>query len=137
MKIERITTFESFLAVIPLEQEVREKGREKVKLSKYLELIHNNIENPYFGIWIAYDEEGIVLGYTIAVAMLFPGFERLSLLRMYAIDQETREALLEILYAWAKGFRLKKIEITVYKNAKAIERKYGYKPVSVNMERRI
>lgn len=122
---------------MPLEQEVREKGREKVKLSKYLELVHANIQNPYFGIWIAYSDENIPMGYMIASAILFPGFERVALLRIYAKEESLREALLEILYAWAKGFRLRKIEITVYRHAKAIERKYGYKPVSINMERRI
>jgi hypothetical protein len=139
MEIERTNNIQEVIKCLPFEDEIRKKGRDKSKVSDMLMLIKNQMDNPFFGIWIAYDNENKekILGYTIAILTLIPGFERESILRMVAPTKEIRDKFFEILEMWAKTFRIRTQTITAHKHIKAITRKFNFKAVSVVMERRI
>ena len=137
MRIERTTDMKEILKCVPYEYEISEKGRDRSRIRDRLLYLDSQINNPYLGFWIAYDDNNEVLGYTLASIVLIPGMERLYLLRMYAPTIEAREAFENILKDWAKEHKIKFAQIAVAKGVKALQRKYGFKPDSVNMIRRI
>jgi hypothetical protein len=138
MIIERITEISDVLECIPFEQEIRNKGRDTTRISKMILFIKDQLPNPMFGYWIAYNDDKIV-GYTVAMLSLVPSMERLIVLRMYAKERDLQKQFEEILTTWAKEFKIKTASITVVNNsiAKALERIDGWKPMSINLERRI
>ena len=94
MRIERITEIAPVLECIPFEQEIRNKGRDKTRISKMILFVKDLLPSPMFGYWIAYDEDKIV-GYTIAMISLIPGMERLFLYRMYAKSKDLQKQFSE------------------------------------------
>ena len=137
MKIERTIDMEVILKCLPFEREIRNKGRDTTRESKMLMFVQSQLQNPLFGFWVAYNDEEEIVGYTVAMASLVPSMEKLHLMRMYAKTTELKEALLEVLHEWAKALKIKTESITVRKHIKAFQRRYKFKTVSVNMERRI
>ena len=136
MKIERVNDIAEILKCLPFEREIRNKGRDNNRESNMILFIQSQLKNPYFGFWIAYDDKNNIVGYLVALINLLPGAERLHLLRIYAKQKELFNQFEEILKQWAKQYKVKIAQMTVSKNIKAIQRRYKYVPVSVNMERR-
>lgn len=137
MRIERITDLSEILKCLPFEREIRNKGRDRTRESDMLMFIRNQLGNPLFGVWIAYDDKDDILGYCVALLNLFPGIQREYILRIYSKDKKVTSDLVEILSQWAKEYKVKLAQITVNKNIKAMQRIFKFKPISVNMERRI
>jgi len=119
-----------------MEREIRNKGRDDQRESNMLLFVQSQLENPLFGFFMAYDDEDRVIGYALAIISLFPGAERIHLMRIYAKQTNVRIELENILIQWAKQFKVKIAQMTVTKHIKAFRRKYNFMPVSVNMERR-
>lgn len=136
MRVERITDMTEVIKCLPFEAMVRRKGRETARESKMLLFIQSVIENPFFGYFIVYDEDEVA-GYAIGMLVLIPEMERLSILRMVALTKEVRLLLESALATWAKESKVDMAQITTSKNIKAFKRKWGFKVVSVNLERRI
>ena len=90
-----------------------------------------------FGYWMAYDDKDNVLGYTVAMITLIPDVERMHVLRMYAKQKEIEKEFEKVLIEWAKEYKVKIAQMTATRHIKAFERRYKFKVVSVNMERRI
>lgn len=138
MRVERIFDIQEVLKCLPFEREIRNKGREYLRESVQLEFIASTIDNPLFGYFIVYDNNDDVLGYSFAILnMAIKGHERVLLIRMYAKQNEVRELLVQAMTEWAKEFNIKIVQITTNKNIKVFKRRYGFKVVSVNMEREI
>lgn len=137
MRIERINEIQEVLKCVPFEQEIRNKKRDNVKISKTILFLQSQLDNPYFGFWIGYDDNDNVLGYTVAMITAIPGMERLHVLRMYAKQKDLKEKFEGILKKWAKENKIKIAQMTAIKNVKAFARKYKWRVVSVNLERRI
>lgn len=123
---------------MPFEREIRKKGRDDEHEGKYLYFIQSQINNPAFGFWMVYDENDNVVGYTVVMLSLFPGLERLHLIRIYAKQKEIQNLIEETLKVWVKPYKIKIAQMTVTdpRQIKAFKRRFGYKVVSVNMERR-
>lgn len=108
-----------------------------------LTYITSQLENPLFKFWIAYESEGDIkpddriVGYCIAIINLMPGMKAIYILRMYAKEKDLRKEFEKILKTWAKEYKITKEIMTASQNIKAFKRKYGFIPVSVNLERRI
>ena len=138
IRIERITEISDVLECIPFEQEIRNKGRDQTRISKMILFIKDQLINPMFGYWIAYDDDKIV-GYTVGIISLIPSMERLIVLRLYAKQRDLQKQFEDILVKWAKEYKIKMASTTVVNNsiAKALERIDGWKPISINLERRI
>jgi len=136
IKISRITEIAEVLKCLPFEREIRKKGRDDTRESKMLLFIESQIANPCFGFWMAYDE-GQIKGYSSAILSFVPGVERAHLLRIYAKSREVRDLLEKTMIDWAKSYNMKIVQMTVINNVKALQRRYGFLPVSVNMERRL
>ena len=137
MRIERITDIDEVLKCIPFEQEIRNKGRDNIRISKMLLFVKEQLMNPMFGFWMAYDDDENVAGYAIAIISIVPSMERIHLLRIYAKDKELKKEFERILTDWAKEYKIKIAQMTATKHIRAFERRYKWKVVSVNMERRI
>lgn len=139
MRIERVTDMQEILKCLPLEREIRKKRRDDQRESNMLLFVQSQLSNPAFGFWMAYDDTGNIIGYVVAMLSFYPGHERIHLMRIYAKSKEVKEALETALKEWIKPFKIKTYVLTVTETRmiKAIKRKYGYTPVSVNMERRI
>ena len=137
MRIERATSIDEIVQCLPLEQEIRDKGRDTTKVSDMLFSIKGMIDNPMFGFWIAYDDKDSIIGYIAMMIVLLPGMKRLNLIRMYAKQKEVFQAFEEIGRDFAKQYGIKKVMITVMKNVKAMQRLHGMKVVSVNMEKEL
>jgi hypothetical protein len=137
VEIRRVTEIQEVLKCLPFEREIRNKGRDDQRESKMLLFVQSQLQNPLFGFFMAYDENENVKGYIVTMISLMPGLERLHILRIYAKDGLMKE-FEEVLKEWAKQFRLKTALMTVSDSrmVKAMQRRYGYKVVSVNMERR-
>lgn len=137
MEIRRITDIAEVLRCLPFEREVRKKGRDTSRESQLLLFVQSQLENPYFGFFIAYEGENIV-GYTVAFVSIIKGLgNRIHLSRLYAPKKEVFDALTDTLREWIRPYNVKTAQITAYKHIKAIQRRYKFTPVSVTMERRI
>jgi len=132
MNIQRITTIEEALAIIPWEYEIQQKGRIHCPIQKLLLLIREYIDDPLFTILFAHDK-GEPYGFCIAFISKLPGNKAIHILRMYGPG--IVDVFLDELVRWGKGFGMTEIGFTIEKNMKAIERKYGFKQDSVNMKR--
>jgi hypothetical protein len=137
MRIERINDLAEILKCMPFEREIRVKGRDRMRESDMLLFIRSQLDNPMFGYWMSYNDEGEVNGYAIALLNLLPGIQREFIIRMYAKDSKLRDEFFNILAQWARAYKVKIQQTTVHKNIKAISRKFKFIPISVNMERRI
>ena len=137
MKIERITDIQEVMKCLPFEREIRNKGRDDQRESKMLLFVQSQLQNPLFGYFMAYDDEGNVKGYVVTIINPISGMERLHILRIYAKNGLMKE-FETVLKEWAKQFKIKIASMTVTdaRMIKAIQKKYGFKVVSVNMERR-
>ena len=138
MRIQRTNDISEILKCLPFEREIRNKGRDDQRESNMLLFVQSQLNNPLFGFFMAYDDENNIIGYMVTIISLLPGAERLHILRIYAKQKELMKQFEEVLKEWAKLFKVKSACMTVT-NAqmiKAMKRKYGYKVVSVNMERR-
>ncbi len=137
MKIERITDIQEVMKCLPFEREIRNKGRDDQRESKMLLFVQSQLQNPLFGYFMAYDDEGNVKGYVVTIINPIQGMERLHILRIYAKNGLIKE-FETVLKEWVKQFKIKIASMTVTdaRMIKAIQKKYGYKVVSVNMERR-
>ena len=136
MKITLAESISDLLECVPFEREIYTKGRETTKTDKLLRFFEAQLTNPWFRFWIARDDDKVV-GYLVAMISLIPTIERIYLIRMYAKTAELREALLDKGRELAKENNIKIVHMTVTKHIKVFKRKYGFKPVSINMERRI
>lgn len=138
MRIERTTDIQEILKCLPFEREIRNKGRDDQHEGKMLLFVQSQLGNPAFGFFMVYDDENNVIGYTVGILSFMPGFERLHLLRIYAKQREVFNLIEETLKEWARPLKIKIAQMTVtgVKQIKAFQRRFGYKIVSVNMERR-
>ncbi len=138
MRIERTNDIQEIMQCLPFEREIRKKGRDNTRESDMLLFIQSQLNNPMFGFWIGYDEKNVIIGYVVAMISLFPGMERLQLLRIYAKQKDLFNEFEEVLKQWAKQFKVRICQMTVssVKHVKVYQRKFGYKIVSINMERR-
>ena len=137
MRIERTNDMTEILKCLPFEREIRKRGRDSSRESDMLLFVQSQLSNPLFGFWIAYNDDKII-GYTVAMINPIKGMERLHLLRIYTKRKDLMKEFENILKEWAKQFKIKIAQMTVTngKMIKAFQKKYGYKVVSVNMERR-
>lgn len=138
MRIERVTDIQEVMKCLPFEREIRNKGRDDQHEGKMLLFVQSQLGNPAFGFWMVYDDEGELIGYAVTILSFVPGHERLHLLRIYAKQKEVFNMIEETLKEWAKPLKIKiaQMIVTDSRQIKAMKRKYGYKVVSVNMERR-
>ncbi len=138
MKIERVTDISEILKCLPFEREIRNKGRDNTRESHLILFIQSQLENPLFGFWMAYDEKNEIKGYIVTLMGLFPGYERLHILRIYAKEKGLMVEFEKVLKEWVKPYKIKIALMTVTDSRmiKAMKKRYEYKVVSVNMERR-
>ena len=129
-----MTTIEEVLTLIPWEYEIQQKGRIRFPIQKLLLIIRDYIDDERFIILFAHDE-GTPKGFCIAFIPTIHGNKGIHILRMYG--DGLVEDFLEALEKWGKNFGINKIGFTIEKDMKAIERKYGFRQVSTNMEREI
>jgi len=138
VEIKRITDIQEVLRCLPFEREIRKKGRDTSRESQLLLFVQSQLGNPYFGFFIAYDDDNEILGYTVAFISLVKGLgNRIHLSRLYAKKNDVFEALTNTLREWIKPYNVKIAQITAVGHIKAIQRRYKFTPVSVCMERRI
>jgi len=137
MQIRRIDDIQEVMKCLPFEREIRNKGRDDQRESKMLLFVQSQLQNPLFGFFMAYDDKGNVKGYIVTIISLIPGVERLHVLRIYAKNGLMKE-FEKVLEEWVKQFKIKiaVLTLTDTRMIKAMKRHYGYKVVSVNMERR-
>ena len=135
MRIERTNDMAEILKCLPFEREIRKKGRDSSRESDMILFVKSQLESPLFGFWIAYDDNNNIIGYISAIISLIPGMERLHLLRIYAKQKGLFQQFENILKDWTKQYKVKVAQMTTKKHIKAFKR-YGYIPVSVNLERR-
>jgi len=121
---------EEVFALLPWENEIQQTGRVDCPIQKLLIIIRNHIDDPLFIILFAH-EEGKPLGFCIALISKLPD-KRIHIIRMYA-PNIVGEFITE-LKNLGKEYGIRKISLTINKNMKAIERKYGFEIISTNME---
>ncbi len=136
IRIERITDMGEVLKCLPFEREIRKKGRDTGRESDLLTFIEGNIGSPLLGFFIVYDDDDNLIGYTVTMLSFVPGYKRLLLLRMYAKTKEVKKLFEDTIIEWMKMNKIKTGQITTSGHIKALQR-WGWKVVSVNMERRI
>ena len=134
MIIKEIKTIDEVLKCVPYETRVLSKHRETSKIADLIAFINNQLENPLFKFWIAYEDEEIK-GYCFGFLNLNSGFKNIHILRIFALSNDARDMLMNTLIETASAFGIKKVSITVKRNIRAFSKKYQFRPVSVNMER--
>ena len=137
MRIERIYDITEIMKCLPMEREIRKKHRDDSRESDTLLFIQTQLQNPFFGFWIAYGDKDEIIGYTCGILSNIVGMERLIVLRLYSKNKEVTNKFLEIGKEWAKQYKVKLMQIVVKKHAMAFKRIFKFVPVSIVMERRI
>jgi len=128
------------LRCLPMEIEIRKKGRDVMPIKDTLSLLKMNFEhNPYFKFYMIFaDEEDKLLGYMAIIIRPQKEYKTIHLYRIwYDGTKEVFEKMKEIITYIGKETKCKRLTIEVYKNEAALERLYGFKKSSVIMERRI
>lgn len=139
MRIERAETLQEMLQCIPVEQQMRKREKEIVPLKDYLLFVALNAENPMFGMWFGYDDENNIIGYAVAMMIPIVGMQSIWIIRVW-YDPKYKELpnkYIKLLRKWGRENGIKKFTIAVNRGIKAFQRKWGFKVISVNMERRI
>jgi hypothetical protein len=136
MIVKEIKTIDEVIKCVPYEIKVLAKHRETSKTSDLIAFINTQLENPLFKFWIVYENDNIK-GYCFGFLNITPGFKKIHVIRIFALSDEARNMLKNILDETALSFGIKKMSITVKRNIKAFSKKYQFKPVSVNMEREV
>ena len=145
MEIIRATAIREVLDCIPIEMEIRKKENERMKLKDMLLFVENQLGNPYFGFYIAYEEEGIV-GFMSLFYIPIRGMEQIQVLRIWSHPQhEAMGGFEKIIRQWKKETKAPKVTIEMDARRKnkdnmgrirAMKRKWGFKISSIVLERR-
>ena len=140
MRVVETRDIADVLQCIPMEIEIRNKGRDKIPIKDTLSLLKQNFEhNPFFHFFLIFpDEDGALLGY---FAINLHPQKELRTIHLYRVwhngSREVADKIRELLVAIAKETKCRRLTIEAYKNEAALERLYGFKKSSVIMERRI
>jgi hypothetical protein len=140
MRVVETRDITEILKCIPMELEIRKKGRDVMPIRDMLSLLKLTFENnPLFKFYMIFEDEGdALLGYM----GLFVRPEReVRTIHLYRIwhngSKDVLEKLKEIIRGISKETKCRRLTIEVYKNENVLERIYGFKRHSVIMERRI
>lgn len=143
MIVERTTDLNDIFQTLPYEEYVSSKKRDMSKLRDRLLFVQSQIDNPNFGFFVVRDE-GTVRAYALLMLVTVPGAESAQLLRMYAKNSNYRDALIDEMMNWCKDKKIKIGKLTVpwkgnnnNRYARAMNRKFGFVPDSINLVRRI
>jgi len=131
MNIQRLTTIEEALTLIPWEYEIQQKGRVKCPIQKLLIFIREYINDPRFFLLFAH-KEGKPYGYCMALLSKIPDSKTMFILRMYGPGIVNE--FLDELKKYGKPFNVNLMKLSIKKDEKAVERKYGFKQTHVVME---
>jgi hypothetical protein len=140
MRVIETRNISDILQCIPMELEIRKKGRDVMPIRDMLSLLKQNFEhNPCFKFYMIFADEGdTLLGY---IGLIVRPEKEVRTIHLYRIwhdgTKEVLEKLKEIIKLIAKETKCKRLTVEVYKDEKALERVYGFKKHSTIMERRI
>jgi hypothetical protein len=140
MRVIETRDIADILKCIPMELEIRKKGRDIMPIRDMLSILKKNFDsNPFFKFYMILEDEGEkLLGYVGLIIRLEKENKTIHLYRIWHDGtKEVLDKLKEIIRYISKESRCKRLTIEVYKNEKVLERIYGFKRHSVIMERRI
>ncbi len=139
IKIEKVYDIQEILKCVPIEEEIRKKEGNRYPLKNMLLFIVSQLQNPFFSFWMVYNKEREVIGYMITLMSKVPGMEGIQVIRVWYDHKYPKisKKFWKILKTEAKQNNIKKIMISVERRMKALQKKWKFKLVSVNMERRI
>jgi hypothetical protein len=140
MIVKRITDMADIMNIIPIEVRLRVKEKTNVPVKDILAFLNVQLPNPLFAVWMVADGEDIA-GYVFTLINTFSSSSNreMMILRIW-YDQHKKEAirlLVEVMREWVKENKIKNVRIEVKKGLRAFQKKWGFKPVSVIMERRV
>jgi hypothetical protein len=140
MRVVETKDISEILKCIPMELEIRKKGRDVMPIRDMLSLLKVTFENnPLFKFYMILEDEGEgLLGY---MGLFIRPEREVRTIHLYRIwyngNKEVFEKLKEIIKGISRETKCRRLTIEVYANEKVLERIYGFKRHSVIMERRI
>ena len=139
MRVTETRDIAEFLQCIPMEMEIRKKGRDIMPLRDTMSLLKDQFENnPWFKFFMIFDDTEKLAGYFGIFIRPERGVKTIHLYRIwYNGKKEVFDKIEEIIRQIAKETKCKRLTIEIYNNEKALERLWGFKRYSVIMERRI
>lgn len=146
MNIIRATTISEVLECIPIEMEIRKKEDERFPLKDILAFVESQLEQPYFGFYMAYEEEKII-GFVILVYVPIKGFEQVQIIRIWYDHKypEVMDEFEKIAWQWKKETKAPRLTTTMdarrggksnMNRIRAFKRKWKFNIVGVELERR-
>lgn len=139
MIVKRLTDMADILKLVPIEVRLREKEKTEVPTKDMLTLIQSQLPNPLFGIWGVFNGNEQVLGYVSAYVNVIGTTKDMYIWRIWhdPKHKEVMNILQNILKEFAMATRTKKVKIEVTRGMKAFNKKWGFKPKSIIMEREV
>lgn len=139
MYVRETRDINDFLQCLQMEQVVRKKKRDKSSLSDMIDYLGRNFRrNPLMRMFMAFSDDDEMIGYTILNINPDTGAKNIHIYRTwYKGDPEIQKTFWKIIKALATDYGCDTCTIEVYKNARAYERKWGFKPYSMILERGI
>jgi hypothetical protein len=140
MRIIETRDITEVLRCVPMEMEIRKKGRDHMPIRDMLSLVKENFEhNPLFHFFLIFeDDSDNLIGYFAIIIRPQKEFRTINLYRIWHDgSKEVRDKIEEIITQIAKETKCRRLTIEVYKNESSIERLYGFRKSSTVMERRI
>jgi hypothetical protein len=140
MRVLETRDISEVLRCIPMELEIRKKGRDTMSIKDTLSLLKLNFDhNPYFKFYMIFpDDTDDLLGY---IALIIRPEKEMKTIHLYRIwyngTQVVMDQIKDIIKYISKETKCRRLTIEVFKNEKALEKKWGFKKSSVIMERRI
>jgi hypothetical protein len=139
MIVKRVTDIAEVLRIVPIEVKLRQKEKSDIAIKDVLTFVQGQLQsNPYFGIWIVEDGEDVA-GYVGLFINVIGRQKSLYIWRIWH-DPHRPEVMLmlqDIIAECASNTKTDKIRIEVTRGMKAFNRKWGFKPISTIMERRV
>lgn len=139
MTITKVTSMEQVLKLVPIELKLREKEKSDVPVKDMLTFVQYQLQaNPYFGVWILEEDDALV-GYIALFANVVGGVRDLHIWRIWHDPHrpDAMRVLEDVIRSAVDAVRAKKVKIEVARGEKVYQRKWGFKPVSTILERRV
>jgi len=139
MEIRETRAIVDFDKLLPMEEAIRLKGRDVMPIQSTRAFIERQMaRNPNFHFLIA-EDDGKIIGYTFFIINNEPGTQTFHICRVWT--DPTRPDVADrfdfIRKETMKHLGIKRTTIEIYKNDKALMRKWGFKKRSIIMEKGI
>lgn len=130
--------------LLPYIKKAIKKAKDVYSLESFIKWLRIGINNPVVGTWIIIrngnrlvKNDRKIVGYAIGNIAATLDKEYFNLVHLYSENKNLTDKLLSTVEEWAKDCGLHEIQIATRRNPKALNRRFGFKLASYNLQKEI